>query len=432
MTARGASKQRVAAARAFVGRRTRGAIYLALAFAAFAVTACEGFVPSAYAKDDGYFYRMTAKFEVKETGERIEFDFVAACGVTAPRWKEPQRLEGHRITPHAMVKATADGHAVVVETLEECSGFTSENGDVPPDVLPMAIWFDNVDDLSNGLGYVSEDAYDNPLSKLRFHGARIDPGTRADWEAWRKKAADEYVDRAAWWGPWGYDFPGNRGEEIGKYASACSGYYRIKLPDIIREKVRPIWPAERPRFWAPPDKGDPKISGMLSDATPASPSGGGPWVQRFGSPGTGYGAETSGMPIRSGRRVGKDRPAGRWPAEYYPFIMPPLTSAYPLIAAPRLARAEIHVQKLEYRNGTLNGFAACQNRDDIVGIARDDVAPAPMARRHVFVVDDQVVRDLESDMAGAASISAGDVLMLKAPFIFERDEYVFIRFKADL
>jgi len=68
---------------------------------------------------------------------------------------------------------------------------------VHPDILPLAIWFDSVDELANGLGYVSEDAYDNPLGELKFHGARIDRATRADWEAWRKKAEDAYVQRGA-------------------------------------------------------------------------------------------------------------------------------------------------------------------------------------------------------------------------------------------
>jgi hypothetical protein len=286
-------------------RRVRGAIYLAgavaLALAAFAAVAAferrASPIQAAYAKDDGYFYRMTAKFEGKETGERIDFDFVVACGIRAPRWKDGEQSFG--TTPHAMVKATADGHAVMVQTLQECGGSTTDNGNIPPDVLPMAVWFDNVDDLSNGLGYVSEDGYDSPLSKLRFHGARIDAATRADWNAWRKKSADEYVERAAWWGPWGYDFPGNRAEEIGKYVSACFGYQRLMLPDVIREQVRPFWPAERPRFWAPPDKGDLKISEILSDPIPTSPPGAGSWVRRFGTPGTSDNSQSGGVPLRS-------------------------------------------------------------------------------------------------------------------------------------
>jgi hypothetical protein len=404
-------------------RRVRGASYLigalALIFAAYAgATAFEqraSLVHAAYAKDDGYFYRMTAKFEVKETGEKIDFDYVVACGVRAPRWKGIGEPGDAGVTPHAMVKATADGHAVMVQTLQLCGGSTTEN------------------DLSNGLGYVSEDAYNNPLSKLRFHGARIDAATRADWETWRKKAAAEYVERAAWWGPWGYDFQGNHAEEVGKYASACFGYQRLKLPDVIREKVRPLWPVERPRFWAPPNEDDLKISSILSDPTPTSPPGVRSWVHRFGTPGTSDNSQSRGVPLRSGLQVGKaPLVPSRWPTETYPFIMPPLTSAYPIAAAPRSARTEIHVQKLEFRDGALNGFAACQNRDDIVTIARDDVALELKAKRHVFMVDGQVVRADQPWSGHEADVPAGSTIMLQPPFVFEHDEYIFIRFKADL
>jgi hypothetical protein len=419
-------------------RRVRGATYLigalALILAAYGgVTTFErraSLVHAAYAKDDGYFYRMTAKFEVKETGEKIDFDYVVACGIQAPRWKDETHFQSGRVTPHAMVKATADGHAVVVQTLEECGGFTSENGAIPPDVLPLAIWFDSADDLSNGLGYVSEDAYDNPLSKLRYHGTRIDPATRADWQAWRQKAAGEYVERAAWWGPWGYDFMGNRHDELGKYASACFGYQRLKLPDVIREKIRPLWPTERPRFWAPRNEDDLKISGLLGDTRPDWPPGGGPWVGRFGTPGTLYGVTWSGMPLRSALWVGKGSAASRWAAEAYPFIMPPLASAYPVTVAP--VSGEAHVQKLEFRDGALNGFAACQNRRDIVGIARDDVVPTLKAKLHVFMVDNQVVRADQPRPGHDADVPAGSTIFLRPGFIFERDEYVFIVFKDDL
>ncbi|MBB4366908.1 hypothetical protein GGD66_008013 [Bradyrhizobium sp. CIR48] len=39
------------------------------------------------------------------------------------------------------------------------------------DPLPLAVWFEDISDLSAGLGYASEDAYENPIAKLAFHGA---------------------------------------------------------------------------------------------------------------------------------------------------------------------------------------------------------------------------------------------------------------------
>jgi hypothetical protein len=414
-------------------RRVRGASYLigalALIFAAYAgATAFEqraSLVHAAYAKDDGYFYRMTAKFEVKETGEKIDFDFVVACNIRVPRWKTGELSDDSTFSPRLMVKATAGGQAVMLKTLEECSGFTSENGNIPADILPMTIWFDNVEDLSNGLGYMSEDAYDNPLSKLRFHGARIDLATRADWEAWRKKAADNYAQRGALPGPWGYDYPGGlsgRNPEVGKYAAWCSGYQRLRLPSVIRDKVRPLWPMEMPRFWAPPDKDDTKVDGLLNDPSVISPPGTGPWAKRFGTPGSGGGSGWSGMPLRSGRWAGKGRMSSRWPTETYPYLWPPLSSAYPVTAIMPSPSVETYVQKLEFRDGALNGFAACQWYQNGIGRQIAEKDPAWERKRHVFMVDDQVVRVLHS----------GTVYGLRPTFIFERDEYVFIQFGAGL
>jgi len=133
-----------------------------------------------YTKDQGYFYRLRAGFEVKATGEQLDFDYVVACNIRLTRWRDGGLSDDSTHSPRAMVMATNGGQAVMLRTLEACHGLTSEHDDVPPDVLPLAIWFDDFTDLSAGLGYVSEAAYENPLGKLKFRGARVDSATRAD------------------------------------------------------------------------------------------------------------------------------------------------------------------------------------------------------------------------------------------------------------
>jgi|SRR5215216_384587 len=155
-----------------------------------------------FSKDQGYFYRFRAGFEVKATGEQLDFDYVVACNIRLTRWRDGGLSDDTTYSPRAMVKPTNSGQAVMLRTLDACHGLTSEHEDVPSDVLPLAIWFDDFADLSAGLGYVGEAAYENPLGKLN-----VDSATRADWEAWRKKSAEEYVQRGVLPGPWGYDFP---------------------------------------------------------------------------------------------------------------------------------------------------------------------------------------------------------------------------------
>ena len=278
------------------------ALAVALGLGTYLLSSRSTQVAQTYTQDRGYFYRFRAGFEVKDTGERIDFDYVVACNIRLTRWRDGGLSNDSEFSPRVMVKATAGGQAVMLKTLNECTGATSQNDNIPPDVLPVAIWFDSVNDLSNGLGYESEDAYNNPLSRLTFHGARIDRSSPAEWEAWRKQSADAFVERGALPGPWGYDYPISPGD-FGKYVTECRGYRRVRLAEIIRAKIRPLWPPERPRFWSPPNEDDIKISDLLNDWTVVDPPGVSPWFKRFGTPGTGGGVEWSGVPVKSGRWV---------------------------------------------------------------------------------------------------------------------------------
>ncbi|MCP3390530.1 hypothetical protein NLM27_17265 [Bradyrhizobium sp. CCGB12] len=198
-----------------------------------------------YIADNGYFYRLKATFGVKESGEELSFDYVVACNLRVTRWRSGGSSDDSSISPKAMIMATRDGHAVMIRTLHLCSGPTTENGMVPPDVLPLAVWFDDVDDLSAGVGYLSEDAYDNPLSRLTFRGARIERATREDWERWRQSSAAEYVQKGKLPGPWGYNFPNQTPPELGQYISTCETYRRFKLPEELRVKLRELWPQDK-------------------------------------------------------------------------------------------------------------------------------------------------------------------------------------------
>src|SRR5207244_2757638 len=106
------------------------------------------------------------------------------------------------------------------------------------------------------------------------------------------------------------------------------------------------------------------------------------------------GVEWSGVPVKSGRWV--QRPPhvpSRWPTEIYPSLWPPLISIQPVTTAPYGAENETYAQKLEFRAGALNGFAACQNGKDLSAAAMQAADPNWLAKRHVFLVDDDLVRE---------------------------------------
>jgi len=377
-------------------------------------------VEAKYDSDEAYFYRFRAGFRVKETGEQIDFDYVVVChNIRLTRWADGTQTDFSPFGPHHMVQATRGGQAVLVQTLKACSGLTSDNDDVPHDVLPTAAWFDSVDDLSVGIGYMGEDAYENPLAKLQFLGARVDRATRAEWEAWRQKAAADYVQRGELPGPWGpesdtrFDWP----TRSGRTAERCYGYKRVKLIAGVREKIRALWPSERPRFWAIPIWDSTKILDLLS-FDPVDPSLYSlAWLHRFGT----VGQRTKGLPIRSGRQMG---PAPHlpvsWPAELYPLSTPSIVSAHPLRRVPPSPAVESYANKLEFREGALKGFAVCLNSEH--GRAVKDADAQWITKRHVLMVDDVVVGEWRNDRYG----------LLQYDFIFERDEYMFGRYEAPL
>jgi len=324
-----------------------------------------------------------------------------------------------------MVMATNGGQAVMLRTLDACHGLTSEHEDVPPDVLPLAIWFDDFTDLSAGLGYVSEAAYDNPLGKLKFRGARVDRASRADWEAWRKKSAEEYVQRGVLPGPWGYDFPNAPDPALGVYVAQCDGYLRLKLPESMRSKLSVFWPEDRPRFWTLSNAEERQTIGrVISDPNQPLPPGIGRWSGRFGPPSE---TRSSGLAVRSGRAVANSLKADgsrrrhlavRWPAETYPFLWPPLASIMPITKAAPTPGMSTYVLKLEYRDGALDGFAACQDGRKALEYGSRNGFPPPV--RHVFEVDGLVVKRL-----------VGKVPAMERPaYVAERDEAVFIYFSA--
>jgi hypothetical protein len=294
-------------------------------------------------------------------------------------------------------------------------------------VLPLAVWFDDARDLSVGVGYVSEDAYDNPLAKLRFKRARVDRATRDDWEAWRQKAAGGYTQLGDIPGPWGYDFPVPQGAlevDRGKYATGCQGYMRLKLPQDMRSRVAAFWPSDHSRFWTlPSGQARLKIGALIDDPKQPSPSGIGGWVRRFGTPGN---SSSSGLPIRSGRVVEPSlRPDGsrgkhvtkRWPAENYPLLMTPLESILPITVG-SFPPPEVYAHKLAFRDGALNGFVACQNIRDMFGYRMREDDPLWKTKRHVFDVDGETVKQL------SASTPELDV----PQYVVERDEAVFLAY----
>jgi hypothetical protein len=147
---------------------------------------------SSSTEDRSVFYRLVSRYD--HNGEIVEFDIVVGCAVRVTRYGDGDRSYDAFRDPTVFAKATKDGGAIWQIVPHACQGETSENGGVPKDFLPGAIWFEDATDFSLGIAYVTEDAYENPSSRLKFLGSSIHEATRAEWEAFQPIASQNLIE----------------------------------------------------------------------------------------------------------------------------------------------------------------------------------------------------------------------------------------------
>jgi len=208
------------------------------------------------------FYRLEAKYthEDRNTGEieEINFDIVALCdsvlmdpkGLTAPR-EAP--------VPGRFGKATKDGGLALLQVPKACSDSVNMVRDkIPDDLTPFVIWWDSIHEMGPGLGFATEDAYESPISPLKFHGAKITNSSFEEWQAWREKQLAEFEPVSFLQSPWGVTANGNHPEIVSKeygWFRACRGAQRIALPQEVQERVKKLWPDGAPDYWIYSDAG---------------------------------------------------------------------------------------------------------------------------------------------------------------------------------
>ncbi|MEM1050029.1 MAG: hypothetical protein AAGL24_27985 [Pseudomonadota bacterium] len=348
----------------------------------------------------GYFYRFTARYSHK--GEPLVFDYVVACNIRITSYRGGDRSDDSTYAPKVMMLPTKSGSAVMVRTIAACNGQTTENGRVPADLFPMAIWFDDVNDMTFGWGYATWDAYESELSQLEFHEARISPATRADWEAWREASAKDFEPVGMIKTPWGltYNEPGYGRTPV--LARSCFGYSRLEIPDNIRASIQELRPASQPRFWYPvPDKS--RETDILKRGQYPS----GKEFKKHVTSGTLLYAGAYGLP-----RWGGNGTLYSWIEDKVPHDVFPLMPTSRSVTTPVDPRAEIYPHNLlndEHKN---KGFVACG------GGALIDRAP------HRF--DPEFARKPKPVFVEGIR-TVGPHRTWGAPaFIFDRDKYVYI------
>lgn len=206
-----------------------------------------------------YYYRFRSAYEYK--GERIDFNVVAGCAIrvtTDPA--NGSSWDAFRY-PSNVVVATKSGGALWQYVQDACLGQTTTNGKVPHDFLPSVIVFEDARDLTFGVGYVSEDAFNQSQSPIKFLGASIEAATWSEFDDYQRDAPPNLIDPM----PFTRQTPAPTPEEVGddpwnkkKWEKwglnvfECFGYERRNLIDPAdRDRLQKMWPAHQPRFWRP-------------------------------------------------------------------------------------------------------------------------------------------------------------------------------------
>ncbi|MEM1037273.1 MAG: hypothetical protein AAGI14_10985 [Pseudomonadota bacterium] len=236
-----------------------------------------------------FYYRVEASYQVIETDEIVDFDFVVACGGQITSWSYTSPSVSISWYPNFIAQPTEDGAAIGIRVPKLCSDWAwGENWETnerdfrylnpPDDFLPSTIWYPDVNFLGFGIGYESDIAYESPYSKLFFLDARVAKSNEAEWQAWRERAAADYKQVGAIPGPWGYSFYGedlafqqevkdrNKGREIA--GDTCRSVVSLDLTDKAREKLVGFVPEDRSRFWTPQPSDQGQLINILRTSGP--------------------------------------------------------------------------------------------------------------------------------------------------------------------
>lgn len=244
-----------------------------IAFAGLLATACSPVVsdarrPQSRERPPSFFYRMQADFILKETGEPISFDYVVACGGLVESYSYTTPTAFYKHHPIIMFQPVGDGQALGLVSIDMCDDwkwhpikFGPKKGQsrIPENLRPLAIWFDDINDLSAGWGYKTDDAYESPLATIEFVKAEVTISDRAAWKAWRDRASSDYQQVGALPGPWGFSWDEGsyeatsrvslQGAGFGFASATCLASAHVRVPDELIGEIFAEAPENIKRFW---------------------------------------------------------------------------------------------------------------------------------------------------------------------------------------
>jgi hypothetical protein len=204
----------------------------------------------------GWFYRMVV--ELSYGGEPLNIEVIIGCGS-----QERQILgEGRSVralwAPYIYGVRVKNGEGVLVQSPNICDR-ELDKAPMPADFLPVMFWAPDANNLEFMVAYLHEDAYAQPVSKLKFHKATFTKVPRADYDAWLQTKwkdnivplgdrGDEYSNGSDFFRGAGF-FPKGDPRNAVVLRLSCHAMLRVPIAGLLQAKIRERWTADKPRFW---------------------------------------------------------------------------------------------------------------------------------------------------------------------------------------
>ena len=203
-----------------------------------------------------WFYRFNV--ELSHGDEPINIEIIIACGSEARQIPGEGRSSRAIWAPYIYGVRTKNGEGVLVQSPNVCDRDVVREP-VPADFLPVVFWAPDAGNLEFLVAYLHERAYEQPVSKLKFHRATVTTATEADHQAWRETKwkdnivpigdrREDHVNGRSYFRGDGF-FPKGDPRNRAALRMSCRSFIRTPIPDVPRELVRRSWPGHQPRYW---------------------------------------------------------------------------------------------------------------------------------------------------------------------------------------
>lgn len=207
-------------------------------------------------KISGEFFRFTV--DVLYKGQPLRIEYPVACKFNISRNIDGDRsVDGASLAPSVFGVETPDGGALVIKTPNFCDYSKAiDANEVPSSYNPLIVHYQDAKSPTFGLGYYGAEAFDSPISVMKFTGSKTERISGEEFADWRQKnphanwvtyermnANPNIFNRTDW-------KPGDR-----HLATVCRGGVLYPLPQEAKDIIQDAWEdLGKPKYWSDKNK----------------------------------------------------------------------------------------------------------------------------------------------------------------------------------